>query len=71
MEVTLAQAYAGNKTNIRVPTSVQCIECNGTGSREAWRPKPAAHVMAKEKSAHSRVFLLLNGPAPHVMAKVK
>ena len=39
MEVTLAQAYAGNKTNIRVPTSVQCSECSGTGSKGGVAPE--------------------------------
>jgi len=32
MEITLEEAFEGKKTNIRVPTSVICNSCNGTGA---------------------------------------
>ena len=38
MEITLAQAYAGAKTNIRVPSSVQCGDCSGIGSKGGVAP---------------------------------
>lgn len=39
MEVTLEQAFAGDKTSIRVPTSVACDSCDGTGSEGAKAPE--------------------------------
>ena len=38
MEVTLEQAFSGNKKEIRIPTSVACAECKGTGSAAAAAP---------------------------------
>jgi len=38
MEITMAQAYAGAKTNIRVPSSVQCGDCSGIGSKGGVQP---------------------------------
>ncbi len=32
MEITLEEAFEGKKTNIRVPTSVSCDSCNGSGA---------------------------------------
>lgn len=32
MEITLEEAYEGKKTNIRVPTSVSCDSCHGSGA---------------------------------------
>ncbi|MDP6840535.1 MAG: molecular chaperone DnaJ [Rhodospirillales bacterium] len=45
MEITLAQAYNGAKTNIRVPASVQCKDCSGIGSKGGAQPDtcPACH----------------------------
>ena len=45
LEITLAQAYAGAKTNIRVPSSVQCGDCSGIGSKGGAQPEtcPACH----------------------------
>ncbi len=38
LEVTLEQAFNGNKKEIRVPTSVACGDCKGTGSAGAADP---------------------------------
>jgi molecular chaperone DnaJ len=40
MEITLTEAFRGKKTNIRVPTSVQCDSCRGTGAAAAAAPVP-------------------------------
>nr|WP_294517724.1 molecular chaperone DnaJ [uncultured Rhodopila sp.] len=34
VEISLADAYAGTKVNLRVPTRVKCESCNGTGSED-------------------------------------
>ena len=38
MEITLTQAFKGEKANISVPTSVQCGACNGVGSKNGAAP---------------------------------
>lgn len=35
VEITLEDAFAGTKTNIRIPTSVSCEACKGTGAEGA------------------------------------
>ncbi len=38
MEIKLEDAYEGKKTDIRVPTSVSCEKCNGSGAAEGKAP---------------------------------
>ncbi len=38
VEIDLAQAFAGVKANLRVPTRVACDACSGTGSEDKSRP---------------------------------
>src|SRR5690606_8116433 len=33
MEITLEEAYSGKTAQIRVPTSVTCTDCSGSGAR--------------------------------------
>ncbi len=37
VEIELTEAFAGSKTNLRVPTRVACDACNGTGSENKER----------------------------------
>ncbi|HEV7253360.1 MAG TPA: molecular chaperone DnaJ [Mesorhizobium sp.] len=38
MEITLEEAYSGKTAQIRVPTSVQCSECSGSGAKPGTQP---------------------------------
>lgn len=38
VEIDLAEAFAGMKVDIRVPTRVKCDACNGTGSEDKNKP---------------------------------
>ena len=42
MEISLEDAFRGKKTNIRVPTSVACGECNGSGAAGGTAPVACA-----------------------------
>ena len=64
MEVTLAQAYAGNKTNIRVPTSVQCSECNGTGSKGGVAPETCHTCHGQGKIRAQQGFFTIERTCP-------
>lgn len=50
LEVTLEQVYRGAKTNIRVPTSVACSECSGSGAAGG-----AAPITCPTCQGHGRV----------------
>jgi molecular chaperone DnaJ len=39
MEISLSEAYAGKAAQIRVPTSVACEACSGTGAKPGSSPK--------------------------------
>src|SRR5438309_5582288 len=39
MEISLDEAYAGKAAQIRIPTSVSCEVCSGTGAKSGTKPK--------------------------------
>jgi len=39
MEISLQEAYAGKTAQIRIPTSVTCEACSGTGAKSGSKPK--------------------------------
>jgi molecular chaperone DnaJ len=39
MEITLEEAFAGKTAQIRIPTSVTCESCSGTGAKAGSKPK--------------------------------
>ncbi|MEY9782929.1 hypothetical protein ABIA23_004331 [Sinorhizobium fredii] len=44
MEITLEEAYSGKTAQIRVPTSVTCDVCTGSGAKPGTSPKTCAHL---------------------------
>ncbi len=42
MEITLEDAYRGKAAEIRIPTSVTCEVCSGTGAKPGTKPKACA-----------------------------
>jgi molecular chaperone DnaJ len=38
MEITVTKAFTGDKTNIRVPTSIACVDCSGIGTKGGAAP---------------------------------
>ena len=49
MEISMTEAFSGSKPNIRVPTSIQCESCHGTGSAGGKAPDtcPSCHGHGK------------------------
>src|SRR5215469_4733418 len=39
MEITLEEAFAGKTAQLRIPTSVTCEACSGSGAKTGTRPK--------------------------------
>src|ERR671934_1719496 len=42
MEISLEEAYSGKSAQIRIPTSVTCEACSGSGAKAGTRPKTCA-----------------------------
>jgi molecular chaperone DnaJ len=39
MEITLEEAYNGKNATLKLPTSVTCESCSGTGAKKGYKPK--------------------------------
>jgi molecular chaperone DnaJ len=52
MEITLEEAFHGKQTTIRVPSSIQCDDCHGTGGEKGAQPVtcPACHGHGKVRA---------------------
>ena len=43
MEITLEDAYSGKTAQMRLPTSVTCETCSGSGAKAGTKPKTCQH----------------------------
>ncbi|NQV56251.1 MAG: molecular chaperone DnaJ [Rhodospirillales bacterium] len=64
MEISLAQAYNGAKTNIRVPTAVQCKDCNGIGSKGGIQPDTCPGCQGHGKVRAQQGFFTIERTCP-------
>ena len=54
MEITLEEAFAGKTAQIRLPTSVTCETCSGTGAKAGTRPKTCQHCNGHGRIRHTQ-----------------
>jgi molecular chaperone DnaJ len=64
MEITLEEAYSGKTAQIRIPTSVTCEVCSGTGAKAGTKPKPCATCGGVGKIRHAQGFFTLERTCP-------
>jgi molecular chaperone DnaJ len=64
MEITLEEAFAGKTAQIRIPTSVACEVCSGTGAKVGTKPKPCATCGGAGKIRHAQGFFTLERTCP-------
>ena len=64
MEITLAQAYKGAKTNIRVPTSIPCESCSGSGSAGGAAPETCPSCRGRRKIRAQQGFFTIERTCP-------
>src|SRR5450759_3960901 len=64
MEITLEEAFAGKTAQIRIPTSVACEVCSGTGAKVGTKPKPCAPCGGAGKIRHAQGFFTLERTCP-------
>ena len=59
MEITLEDAYLGKTAQVRIPTSVTCEACSGSGAKAGSKPKTCATCGGAGKVRHTQGFFTL------------
>jgi molecular chaperone DnaJ len=59
MEISLEEAYSGKTAELRLPTSVSCESCSGTGAKAGSRPKACPHCGGAGRIRHAQGFFTL------------
>jgi len=64
MEITLEEAYTGRTAQIRVPTSVTCSECTGSGARPGTQPVTCTMCSGSGRVRASQGFFSIERTCP-------
>src|SRR4051812_30430549 len=56
MEIALEEAYQGKTAEVRLPTSVTCEACSGSGAKAGTKPKVCATCAGQGKVRHAQGF---------------
>jgi len=64
MEITLEEAFVGKEAHIRIPTSVICEACSGSGAKAGTKPKACATCGGMGKIRHAQGFFTLERTCP-------
>jgi molecular chaperone DnaJ len=65
MEISLYEAYIGKTAQIRIPTSVTCETCSGSGAKPGTKPKVCAMCGGQGKVRHAQGFFTLERTCPN------
>jgi molecular chaperone DnaJ len=69
MEISLLDAYAGKTAQIRIPTSVTCEACSGTGAKPGTKPKTCPMCAGHGKVRHAQGFFTLERTCPNCQGR--
>jgi molecular chaperone DnaJ len=64
MDISLDEAFSGKTAQIRIPTSVICEVCSGTGAKAGTKPKQCATCGGMGKIRHAQGFFTLERTCP-------
>ena len=65
MEITLEAAFTGKAAQIRIPTSVTCEACSGSGAKSGSKPKACPTCGGQGKIRHAQGFFTLERTCPN------
>jgi len=65
MEISLEEAFAGKQATIRVPTSVQCDECHGSGGEKGSKPVTCPSCQGHGKVRATQGFFTIERTCQH------
>src|ERR1700676_2065686 len=69
MEISLNDAYAGKAAQIRIPTSVTCEACSGSGAKAGTKPKTCQMCGGQGKVRHAQGFFTLERTCPNCQGR--
>jgi molecular chaperone DnaJ len=69
MEITLKEAFTGKTAQIRVPTSVACETCTGTGAKPGTRPTSCPTCSGAGKVRASQGFFTIERTCPNCQGR--
>src|SRR5437660_3808789 len=64
MEITLEEAYSGKSAQVRIPASVTCEACSGSGAKAGTRPKACPTCGGQGRIRHAQGFFTLERTCP-------
>src|SRR5271166_4591459 len=64
MEIRLEEAYSGKAAQVRIPTSVTCEACSGSGAKTGTRPKTCPTCGGQGRIRHAQGFFTLERTCP-------
>jgi molecular chaperone DnaJ len=64
MEIALQEAFAGKNAQIRIPTSVTCEACSGSGAKTGTKPKTCSMCAGAGRVRHAQGFFTLERTCP-------
>ncbi|MCO5063832.1 MAG: molecular chaperone DnaJ [Rhizobiaceae bacterium] len=69
MEITLEEAYAGKTAQIRVPSSISCTTCSGTGAKPGTQPVTCTMCGGHGKVRASQGFFSIERTCPQCQGR--
>ena len=71
MEISLQEAFAGTAAQIRIPTSVTCEACSGSGAKAGTKPKSCQMCGGHGRVRHAQGFFTLERTCPNCQGRGK
>ncbi len=65
MEISLTEAYGGKNAQVRIPTSVTCEACSGSGAKAGTKPKTCPMCGGQGRVRHAQGFFTLERTCPN------
>jgi len=69
MEISLEEAYSGKTAQVRIPTSVTCEPCSGSGAKAGTRPKACPSCGGQGRILHAQGFFTLERTCPNCQGR--
>jgi molecular chaperone DnaJ len=69
MEISLEEAYSGKTAQVRIPTSVTCEACSGSGAKVGTRPKACPSCGGQGRILHAQGFFTLERTCPNCQGR--
>src|SRR5262245_16602003 len=69
MEISLEDAFAGKNAEVRIPTSVTCEACSGSGAKAGTRPRTCASCGGQGRVRHAQAFFTRERTCPTCLGR--